>query len=62
MEVGQAAIFDVRVFNTNATRCVKLELSKTYEINEKEKKKYYYERIMQTEHGSFTPLVMSREC
>ena len=37
-------------------------------INEKEKKKYYHERIMQIEHGSFTPVAMSatggmsREC
>ena len=46
----------------------KLKLSKSYEINEKEKNKYYNERIVQIEHGSFTPLVMSttagmsREC
>ena len=58
----------MRVFNPNATRYAKLELSKSYEINKKEKKKYYNERIMQIEHGSFTPLVisatgaMSREC
>ena len=67
-EAGQEALFDVRVFNPNTTRYTKLELSKSYEINEKEKKKYYNERIMQTEHGSFTLLVMSatggmsREC
>ena len=67
-EAGQTACFGVRVFNPNATRYAKLELSKSYEINEKEKKKYYNERIMQIEHGSFTPLVMSatggmsREC
>ena len=58
----------MRVFNPNATRYAKLELSKSYEINEKEKKKCYNERIMQIEHGSFTPLIMSaaggmsREC
>ena len=67
-EAGQAAFFGVRIFNTNATRHAKLELSKSYEIYEKEKKKYYKERIMQIEKGSFTPLVMSttggmsREC
>ena len=44
------------------------ELSKAYEINEKEKKKRYNERSLQVEHGSFTLLVMSategmsREC
>ena len=64
----QAAFFDVGVFNPNAARYAKLELSKSYEINEKEKTKYYNERITQIEHGSFTPLVtsarsgMNREC
>ena len=65
---GQAAFFDVTVFNPNATRYAKLELSKSYEISEKEKKKYYNEHIMQIEHGCLTPLVipatggMGREC
>jgi hypothetical protein len=65
---GQMAFFDVRVFNPIAKRYSNQELSKTYEINEKEKKKQYNERILQVEHGSFTPLVMSatggmgREC
>ena len=57
-EAGQAAFFDVRVFNPNATRYAKLKLSKSYEIYEKEKKKYYNQHIMQIEQGSFTPLVM----
>ena len=53
------AFFDVRVFNPNARRYAKQELSKTYQLNEKEKKRLYNERIMQVEHGTFTPLVMS---
>ena len=62
------AFLDVRVFNPNAKQYANIELSKAYEINEKEKKKTYNERILQVEHGSFTPLVMSatggmsREC
>ena len=65
---GQTTFFDVRVFNPNAKRYVNQELSKAYDINEKEKKKQYNERILQVEHGTFTPLVMSasggmsREC
>ena len=65
---GQMAFFDVRVFNPNARRYVNLEISKSYVLNEKEKKKEYNERVLQVEHGSFTPLVMSatggmgREC
>ena len=50
---------DVQVFNPNTKRYANIELSKAYEINEKEKKKTYNERILQVEHGSFTPLVMS---
>ena len=62
------AFLDVRVFNPNAKRYANIELSKAYEINEKEKKKTFNERIHQVEHGSFPPLVMSatigmsREC
>ena len=67
-QAGQMAFLDVRVFNPNAKRYANIELSKAYEINEKEKKKTYNERTLQVEHGSFTPLVMSatggmsREC
>ena len=35
------------------------ELIKAYEINEREKKRQYNERILHVEHGSFTPLVMT---
>ena len=65
---GQKALFDVRVFNPIASRYRNAPLSKCYTINENEKKKQYNERVLQVEHGSFTPLVMSsnggfgREC
>ena len=45
-EAGQISFFDVRVFNLNFTRYVKLEPSKSYKINEKEKKRYYNERLI----------------
>ena len=45
-KAGQAAFFDVRVFNPSTTSYTKLQLSKSYGINEKGKKKYYNERIM----------------
>ena len=54
-QAGQMAFLDVRVFNPNAKRYANIKLSKAYEINEKEKKKTYNERILQVEHGSFTP-------
>ena len=62
------AYFDVRVFNPTTKRHVNQEISKTYEVNEKEKKKLNNDRILQIEHGRFLPLVISvtvgmgREC
>ena len=56
--VGQVALFDVRAFNPTAKRYVNQE-RKSYEVNEKEKKKQYKERILQVKHETFTPLVMS---
>ena len=56
---GSVAFLDVRVFNPTAKRYVNQELRKSYEVNEKEKKKQYIECILQVEHGIFTPLVMS---
>ena len=57
-QAGQMAFFDVRVFNPNARRYAEQELSKTYQLNEKEKKQLYNERITQVEHGTFTSLVL----
>ena len=51
-------MFDVTAFNRTAKRYVNQE-RKSYEVNEKEKKKQYKERILQVKHGTFTPLVMS---
>ena len=57
-QAGQIAFLDVEVFNPNAKRYENKELSKAYETNQKEKKKTYNERILQVEHGNFTPLVI----
>ena len=65
---SQKALFDVRVFNPIASRYRNTPFSKCCTINENRKKKQYIERVLQVEHGSFTPLVMSlnggfgREC
>ena len=53
------AFLNAMFFNSNAKRYANIELSNAYEINEKEKKRTYNERILQVEHGSFKPLVMS---
>ena len=65
---GQRAYLDVRVFNPFAQRYLSRTLRSAYETNEKEKKRDYNERVLQIQHGSFTPLVfscfggMGREC
>ena len=58
-QAGQIAFFDASVINPNARRYAKQELSKTYQLNQKEKKCFYSKRIMQVGGGTFTPLVMS---
>ena len=65
---GQEAFLDIRVFNPNANGYLNAALPRCHEINEKEKKRNYNNRILQIEHGTFTPLVfsiygsMGREC
>ena len=56
---GQQVFFDIRVFNPITQRYGSQELTKAYEINEREKKRQYNERILEVEHASFTPLVMT---
>eukprot|EP00794_Sanderia_malayensis_P006714 gene6714-biopygen5489 len=58
-QTGQVAFFDIRVFNPTANRYCSQEISKSYEINEREKKRAYNDRIFEVEHGSFTPIVIS---
>ena len=52
------AFFDVRVFNPIAKRYVHIDTSESYQLNEKEKKNYN-EGILEVEHYSFTPIVIS---
>ena len=65
---GQSAFFDVCLTNTNAPSQVNASLCKIYKKHEDEKKRKYNERVINNEHGSFTPLVfsitggMSKEC
>ena len=55
----QVAFFDVRDFNPTAKWFVNEEPRKSNKVNEKEKKKQYNYCILQVEHGTFTPLVIS---
>ena len=56
---GQKAFMDVRVFNPLAKTYLSGSLEAAHRRNEQEKKRKYAERIIQIEHGSFTPLVFS---
>ena len=67
-ERGQQAFFDIRIFEPNACRYLSKSLQQCHEMSEHEKKRLYNERVLQINHGTFTPLVfsvygtMGREC
>ena len=48
-QTNQMAFFDIRVFYSNAKRYRSQNLNHCYELNEKEKKKQYNERVLQIE-------------
>ena len=56
-ERGQQAFFDLRVFNPNACRYRHKSQQQCHVMNKQEKKRAYSERILQINHGTFTPLV-----
>ena len=65
---GNKAYTDIKVFNPLAQMYSNLTLKAAHNMNEKGKKRNYEERILNVEHGSFTPLIftclggMSVEC
>ena len=65
---GQNSFFDVRVTNADSDSQQNSSLKSILQKHETEKKRCYNRRIMEVEHGSFTPLVftttgvMSHEC
>ena len=67
-EQRRSAFFDVRVCHPNAESYKDLEPQQIYRTNENEKKRLYSRRVLDIEHGTFTPLVftttggMGNEC
>ena len=55
----EMAFFDVRVFNPFAKSHLRNTLDSVSRKNEKEKKDEYNDRVIQVEHGTFTPIVVS---
>jgi hypothetical protein len=56
---GQRAFFDVRVFYPLAHSYRNQELHAIHRSHEMEKRRQYNQRVIQVEHGSFTPLVFT---
>ena len=56
---GKKAFVDVNIFNPLAKTYAKSPLKSAYRSNEKTKKREYNQRIINVEHGTFTPLVFS---
>ena len=54
-----SAFFDVRVFNSHAPSNCKTSTAACYRRHELEKRRAYERRIIEVEHGSFTPIVLS---
>ena len=55
----QCAYFDVRVFNPHAPTNCNQNIAASYRRHENEKRREYEKRVVEVEHGSFTPIVMS---
>ena len=56
---GSKAFLDVRVFNPMARSYTNRSIANVYNSLEKSKKAKYNERILNVEHGTFTPLILS---
>ena len=63
-----AIFFDVRVCHPNVEFYRDLEPQQIYRLHENEKKRQYSSRVLDIEHGTFTPLIftttvgMGKEC
>ena len=55
----QSAFFDVRVTHPKASLLSRAQVLSQLAQNEREKKRQYATRIIQVDHGSFTPLVFA---
>ena len=51
----QRAFFDVRVIHLNSPSYVDQAPQQIYQMHEKRKKKMYNKRVINVEHGTFTP-------
>ena len=55
----QSTFFDVRIFNSHAPANCTSSTDACYRRHECEKRRAYEQRVLEVEHGTFTPLVLS---
>ena len=58
MEKRSNSVFDVRVTHVNSNSNEQKNTTAIFKQNEDEKKRQYLKRVLEIEHGTFTPLVM----
>ena len=58
-KTGDPPFFDVRVCHPNADSFREMTPQQIYKQHETEKKRQYSSRVMEIEHGTFTPLVLT---
>ena len=56
---NQRAFFDIRAFNANAQLNISRNIEETLSHHERKKARQYGDRIVNVEHGSFTPSIFS---
>ena len=54
----QSTFFDVRIFNSHTPSNCTTSTDACYRRHEREKRRAYEQRILEVEHGTFTPLVL----
>ena len=59
LETPRSTFFDVRVWHPNAEPYRDLEPQQVYRLHETEKKRQYSSRVVEVEHGTFTPLIFT---
>ena len=55
----QSTFFDVRIFNSHAPVNCSSSSDACYRRHKREKRRAYEQRVLEVEHGAFTPLVLS---
>ena len=55
----KSTFFDVRIFNSHAPANCTSSTDACYRRHEREKRRAYEQRVLEVEHGTFTPLVLS---